>query len=280
MKKTFYIYIFLLMLLPLSVQAETEEIVQVEENDIIIVNAERTSRWSSIKDYTSGILKSAAVGIEYRVKAGLAIGGTSPIPVPLEIQEITGFNPLLNAHLEGEVLKMFDDAWGLSFGLRLESKGMKTDARVKNYNMKMVAEDGELAGRWTGMVETKVNNVYLTLPVLAVWRPAPRWGVKLGAYGSYLLSGHFSGAAYDGYLRVGDPTGEKVNVTSAIYNFSDDLRSWAWGVQLGGEWRAFPHLIVSADLTWGMNSIFGKDFEVITFNMYPIYGSLSFGYAF
>lgn len=270
MRKQSYIYTLLLVFLPLTVQAETDSIMAVE----------RKSTWSSIKDYTSGILKSASVGIEYRVKAGLAIGGTSPIPVPLEIQEITGFNPLLNAHLEGEIMKMFDDTWGLSFGLRLEGKGMKTNARVKNYNMKMVAEDGEIAGRWTGMVETKVNNVYLTLPVLAVWRPAPRWGVKLGVYGSYLLSGYFAGAAYDGYLREGDPTGQKIEVMSATYDFSKDLRSWAWGLQLGGEWRAFPHLIISADLTWGMNSIFSNDFEVITFKMYPIYGSLSFGYAF
>ncbi|MDR2825068.1 MAG: PorT family protein, partial [Prevotellaceae bacterium] len=40
-----------------------------------------------ISDYTPGILHSLAVGVEYRVKAGLLIGGTSPIPVPLEIQK-------------------------------------------------------------------------------------------------------------------------------------------------------------------------------------------------
>ena len=264
--KKLYSYIFLLMLLPLTVQAQTD--------------TERKSTWSSIKDYTSGILKSASVGIEYRVKAGLAIGGITPLPVPLEVREITGFNPLLNAHIEGEVMKMFDETWGLSFGLRLEEKGMKTNARVKNYNMKMVAEDGEIAGRWTGMVETKVNNTYLTLPVLAVWRPAPRWSIKMGGYGSYLLSGNFSGVAYDGYLRENNPIGQKIEVTSATYDFSNDLRSWTWGLQLGGEWRAFPHLIVGVDATWGLNSIFVKDFEVIAFNMYPIYGTLSFGYAF
>ena len=30
------------------------------------------------------------------------------------------------------------------------------------------------------------------------------------------------------------------------------------------------HLIVYADLTWGLNDIFQKDFDTITFGMYPI----------
>ena len=46
------------------------------------------------------------------------------------------------------------------------------------------------------------------------------------------------------------------------------------------EWRAFKHLNVYADLTWGLNDIFQKDFDTITFAMYPIYLNVGFGYAF
>ena len=49
---------------------------------------------------------------------------------------------------------------------------------------------------------------------------------------------------------------------------------------LGGEWRAFKHLNVYADLTWGLNDIFKKDFDTISFAMYPIYLNVGFGYAF
>ena len=52
------------------------------------------------------------------------------------------------------------------------------------------------------------------------------------------------------------------------------------GVSFGGEWKAFKHLTVHADVTWGLNNIFQKDFDTITFNMYPIYLNLGFGYAF
>ena len=52
------------------------------------------------------------------------------------------------------------------------------------------------------------------------------------------------------------------------------------GVQAGAEWKAFKHLNVYADLVWGLNDIFKKEFKTITFNMYPIYLNVGFGYAF
>lgn len=244
-------------------------------------NKEHPSRWQGIKDYTRGILHSDSAGVEYRIKAGIAIGGTAPLPIPPEIQKVKGFDPLLNISLELEIMKSFSEAWGMSFGLRLETKGMKTDAEVKNYNMSMVAEDGgKVSGAWYGSVETQVINSYLTLPVLGVWKPSSRWEIKTGPYISYLTSGRFSGSAYDGYLREGSPIGEKINIESAIYDFSSDIRRIAWGWQLGADWRAFPHLMVGLDLTWGLNSIFKKDFETISFDMYPVYLNLNFGYAF
>lgn len=247
-------------------------------------NDSTKSRWTEIKDHTVGIVKAATAGIEFRIKAGIAIGGTSPLPIPLEIQGINSFSPLLNTSLEAEFVKTFEESpWGLSFGLRLESKGMKTDAEVKNYNMALVDDGFEISGVWTGMVETKVDNSYLTLPVLALWKPSPRWDIKLGPYGSYVLSRHFSGFAYDGYLREGDPTGEKYvfeDGKKAAYDFSKDMAHWDYGMQLGADWRAFPHLLVGIDLTWGLRSVFKKDFETITFPMFPIYARLNFAYAF
>jgi hypothetical protein len=237
-------------------------------------------RWREMKDYTEVILHSSSIGIEYRIKAGVAIGGALPLPIPLEIQKIKSYNPLLHILLEAEVMKTFTEDWGVSVGLRMETKGMKTHAEVKNYQLKIVADDGELEGVWTGKIETRVNNSYLTLPVLAVWKPDKRWGIKAGLYASYLLEGNFSGYAYDGYIREGSPVGEKIEVDRAIYDFSSDLLHWNWGVQLGAEWRAFPHLLVALDLTGGINSIFQKDFEVITYKMYPLYLTSGFAYSF
>ena len=102
-------------------------------------------------------------------------------------------------------------------------------------------------------------------------------------YEETMLSREFSGHVYEGYLREGDPVGPKVEFTDdkiATYDFSDDLRHFQWGMQVGAGWRAFKHLNIYADLTWGLNDIFKNDFQTITFAMYPIYLNVGFGYAF
>ena len=53
----------------------------------------------------------------------------------------------------------------MKLGVRLETKGMRTRARVKNYHMEMTADDGGyMVGAWTGHVSTKVRNANLTFP--------------------------------------------------------------------------------------------------------------------
>ena len=62
-------------------------------------------------------------------------------------------------------------ALGVVTGLRLENKGMRTKAEVKNYGMEIIGEDGNrLKGNWTGGVRTKVQNSYLTIPILAAYK--------------------------------------------------------------------------------------------------------------
>lgn len=227
---------------------------------------------------------SSLKGLEYRLKAGFNIGGTSPIPFPAEIRDIGSYDPTLQISIEGNVVKWLDSRWGVLSGIRLENKGMKTDALVSSYKMKMIAEDGgKMEGYWTGNVVTEVLNSYLTIPIAALWKPSPRWELKGGMFLSYQTKGHFSGHVYEGYLREGDPTGTKIvfeGNSIATYDFSSDLRSFQCGAEIGAQWRAYKHLSLYFDLTWGMLPIFKGDFETITFNMFPIYGNLGFAYIF
>lgn len=249
---------------------------------VVALNAQENEAFNSnLKDRTKGVIYSSLVGVEYRLKAGFNIGGTTPLPLPAEIREIKEFHPKLNMMIEAEATKSFKEKWGFSLALRFETKGMETKARVRNYNITMVSsEDGVVSGVFTGIVNTEVSNSYLTLPLLAMWKPHERIGIKLGPYCSFLLTGKFSGSASNGYLREGNPTGNRVDITSATYEFSDDLRRWNLGIQTGAEWKALSHLLVSADLMWGLSPIFKKDFDIITFEMYPIFASINFGYIF
>lgn len=233
---------------------------------------------------SSGLVWSALRGLEYRVKAGFNFGGVSPLPLPAEIREIKSFRPGMQISIEGDVIKWFNSDWALLMGIRLENKGMKTDARVKNYHMDMISNDpenpGHLIGAWTGYVKTDVKNSYLTFPIQALYQLSKRWELKAGPYLSLVTSRDFSGSAYDGYIREGDPTGDKAMVSEATYDFSKDLRRFQWGVDVGAEWQAYKHLNVYADLTWGLNSIFKKGFESVSFDMYCIFLNFGFGYVF
>ena len=237
------------------------------------------------KNSTQGIIKSALHGWEYEIKAGLSIGGSSPLPLPEEIRSIDSYNPTLAIMLEANATKWFGEKknWGMIAGLRFENKNMTTKATTKNYRMEIIQDGNRLKGNWTGGVRTMVRNSYMTVPILAAYKISSRWNIKAGPYFSYLMDGEFSGNVYEGYLREGNPTGDKINFYDdaiATYDFSDDLRKFQWGLQVGADWKAFTHLKVFADLTWGLNDIFQKDFETITFGMYPIYLNLGFGYAF
>lgn len=231
------------------------------------------------------LINAALHGWEYELRAGVSIGGTSPLPLPVEIRSIDAYNPTLAILLEGNAIKWLGEKkrWGVVTGVRMEAKNMITKATVKNYGMEIISEGNRLSGNWTGGVRTKVRNAYVTIPVLAAYKLGSRWRLKGGGYVSYLMDGEFSGEVYEGYLREGNPTGQKVNFYDgavATYDFSEDLRKFAWGLQIGADWRAYKHLNVFADLAWGLNDIFKKDFQTITFAMYPIYLNIGFGYAF
>ncbi|MEG1088024.1 MAG: porin family protein [Bacteroidales bacterium] len=238
------------------------------------------------EERSESILRQYLTGLEYQVKAGFNIGGTAPLPLPPQIRSINSYSPNIAIAISGEVTKWLGEKkkFGIAVALKLENKSMSTNATTKNYGMEIVGEGGELvSGRWTGDVKTKVRNSYLSLPLMATCRLSNRWSMKLGPYISYLIDGEFSGYVSNGYLREGTPTGEKVEFTgekSASYDFSKNLRKFQWGAQLGAEWKAFKHLNVYGDLTWGLNNIFKKDFTTISFAMYPIYLNVGFGYMF
>ena len=222
---------------------------------------------------------------EYEVNAGTNIGGATPLPLPAEIRHIGAFNPSLDLQIGGSITKWIDPAarWGVSLGVRLETKGMETRAGVKDYGME-IWQDGEmLNGRWTGQVKTRYSTQQLVIPVTGVWKANHRLRVNFGPYMAFAFKSHFDGRVYDGYLRVGNPTGDKVEFSGdsyATYDFASDLRHFQWGLQGGVSWSAFRHLLVNANLAWGMNGIFRSAFKTISFAMYPVYLNVGFGYLF
>lgn len=219
----------------------------------------------------------------YDLKAGVNIGGTSPLPIPEEIREIISFDPSLQLSIGLGANYWINDKIGLSSGFKLETKGMETKAKVKNYYMEIVTDDGgRTQGNFTGIDFTSVDQKLITVPILFKYQPSKRWDFNAGMFFSYLLNGKFSGYVEDGYLREGDPTGTKVNFENgarATYSFGDQFNKFEYGAQIGFNVKVWKMLSVFGDLTWGFRDVFKKDFQTIAFGMYPIYFNFGLGYT-
>jgi len=223
--------------------------------------------------------------LEYEVNAGTNIGGAAPIPLPAEIRHISYYSPKLNLQIGATATKWLgpEKKWGVAVGLRFENKGMETRARVKNYGMEIIQDGKKLSGRWTGNVSTRYSSQQLVVPVTAVLRLNKRIRFNLGPYVSYAFSNDFDGYVSEGYLREGSPIGDKVvfeGDSKATYDFGDELRTFQWGFQGGVSWSAYKSFLVNANLAWGCNNIFNSSFKTVSFNLYPIYLNLGFGYVF
>lgn len=223
--------------------------------------------------------------VDYSVQAQFSIGGSSPLGFPNTIRKIESFNPGFKFGLEANATKWIqgDSKWGVRLGVRFEEKGMKTKAKVKSYLTEVVEDNSKIRGYFTGTVQTNVSNTYLTMPVSAVYKLTNDWNLYGGLYFSALVDNTFDGYVTDGYLRQNTPTGTKVTFedgSQAPYDFSENVRKFQWGTQLGAEWKMNKHFKLLSDITYGFNNIFEKDFSSIDFSMHNIYLNIGFGYNF
>ncbi|GHT13231.1 membrane protein [Bacteroidia bacterium] len=221
---------------------------------------------------------------DFKIKAGSNIGGTAPMGIPAQIREIKTFNPLISLSIEANAIYWLSPKVGVFTGLRFENKGMTTQARVKEYNVRLKQDDGEVSGLFTGEVETKVKNGYLNIPLAFYFCWLSSFNVHFGGYYAYLLDPSFTGSVYDGYLRTG-AVGQEYNMdmpkeNPSYYDFSNELNKHDFGLHGGIEWNVTRHFLLSFDLNWSIHRIFPKSFTGMNIAMYNVYGNLAFGYKF
>lgn len=213
------------------------------------------------------------------VRAGYNVGGTMPLSMPASIRSLNKYSLQPNITVGADYEHKFTRQWGVQVGVNFENKGMKTDAQVKTYHMKMVKGTEEIEGYFTGNVITKVERWQFTVPLDATFWAHRNVKIKVGPYVSFAASQEFSGTAYDGYLRQNTPVGPRIDIGSepgerGDYDFSDDLRTVNWGIDAGVDWYLRKNLGVYAGVTVGMNNAFKSGFSVIEQSMHPVYGSI------
>ncbi|MDR0348845.1 MAG: PorT family protein [Tannerella sp.] len=216
---------------------------------------------------------------EFKINGGFNTGGTLPIPLSVEIRKIESYRPSPFApHVALEVIRWFNKKWGVSTQITLDYKGFKVKDRVKNLHTEIEMADEKYIGNFTGKNETRINNSYITVPVMANYRFSDKWTAQLGLYIGYLYNSGFKGTASDGYIRRGSPIGEKTIVDNAAFDFSENMNKFDFGLQIAGEWEFHHNFGLRGQITWGTKPIFPADFTAVSFDMYNIYGMLGLSY--
>lgn len=219
---------------------------------------------------------------EFNVFAGYNLGGTTPLPLPAEIRKIKSWRPGFTPTLAFHATRWLNQEWGLTSGIAIDIKGMVIEADVKYMYTNLVVGEGDQSGifegTFSGQNETKIKNGYITIPLLATYRPFTRWTFHGGGYISLLQDKKFEGNASDGYIRVGGPTGDKINIEKATFDFSSEQRNIDVGLMAGADWNFTSRMAVKGQLSWGLIPIFPSEFKGIPYKMYNIYFMLGIGY--
>ncbi len=233
-------------------------------------------------DLIHGATSIVTNATDINVRLGYAIGGTMPMGMPASIRGLNSYTLQFNPSLGIDVTHHLKGDWYIMAGLQLENKGMEEDAQVKNYHMEITRGGQTLAGMFTGDVTTKVTEWMLTIPVQMAFKYKNCY-FKVGPYLSYVGNKDFSGWAHNGYLRVDDPTGAKVEMGEAKdergdYDFTSNMRRLQVGIDAGVDWHFSNRFGAFADLTWGLNRIQKSDFKTIEQNMYPVFAKFGLTY--
>ncbi|WP_242034373.1 porin family protein [Dysgonomonas sp. BGC7] len=211
---------------------------------------------------------------------GINMGATAPVPIPAEVRKINSYNPKFNPQLGINLVYNINNKWGVGAGATFDWKGMRVKDEVKYMYTSVTENNGAsyLTGYFVGKNMTNIDMTHLTIPIYGTYRFNEKWQVKLGIYAARVLSNKFEGDVTDGYLRVGEPTGQKQEIEKATFDFSDDARDYDFGLLGGGEYRLTNRIGFYANMTWGLVPYFYTKSNPIQFRMTNIYGTVGITY--
>lgn len=222
--------------------------------------------------------------LEVKFRLGYNIGGTAPIGIPATIRSIDGYRltPSFMAGVDASV--KINKRWGLSAGIRIENKAMDADLTTKSYRIEVVKGDSKLLGNYTGNISLEVREWMFTVPVCATFHASRKVTLKAGPYVSVLINSGFSGIAFDGYLREGNPTGPKylignVEGERATFDFDADMRRMQFGLAAGVDWNLGSRIGLSADFNWGLTRVFKSDFKAMDQSLFPLFATIGIFYT-
>lgn len=218
--------------------------------------------------------------LSFSATIGTKIGGATPVSFPAEIRNIRSFSPALPFLVGAHAKYKINTKWGASLGLVFEGKGMNTEATVKGYKTSFNANEDptqNVQGYYTGDISTNVHNLYLTIPVKATYQLSNKWELVAGPYVSFAVSRKFFGQAFNGYMRDTDPTGDRIDIDLADYDFAKSVRTVDVGMSAGTHYDMSKRFFALAQFDYGFNNIMKTGFESISFGLHNIFLNVGVG---
>lgn len=224
-----------------------------------------------------------ADSLQYILRVGWNVGGTMPYGMSAEIRKLNSYGIEPTFSIGADAYKPLKAHWGVMVGLYVENKGMDVSATVKNYKTEMIRGGEKISGNFTGRNDTEEATWAITIPVMATYDIAKNVRLKAGPMVSFIIGRKFEGMAYNGYIRIDDPTGAKVYIgtdssTRGTYDFADKLRRMQYGARVGADWDFSHSWGAYVDVALGFTGIFHSSFDSIEQTFYPIFATFGAKY--
>ena len=93
----------------------------------------------------------------------------------------------------------------------------------------------------------------------------------------------FTGSVTDGYIRVDQPTGRKVEFGSSpeeapTYDFSNDMARWGFGWQVGADWQVSGRWSLFLLGRYVFTNIFRPGFTTVSMKLHPTFVTTGVAY--
>ncbi len=214
---------------------------------------------------------------------GYTIGGMTPVPLPAEIREIQRFHPTDGLSWGFDFSRKVSSQWRAAVGIHYFDRGMRTEARVKAYQVKVVQAGNTLEGYFSGVNHTRASQQGFALPLQAEWQPLARCTFFTGPVVEWYFDRSFTGSVTDGYLRVNQPTGRKVEFGASpeeapTYDFSNDMARWGFGWQVGADWQVSSRWSVFLQARYIFTNLFQPGFTTVSMKLHPMFVTTGLAY--
>lgn len=183
-----------------------------------------------------------------KTKFGIAVGINAGAPVPKKIDKNATGKPGIHPTIGITLSKKITPKLNLNTTLFYEQKSAAYTSPVK---YPYIVISGDSIDSFSGIVDGKFKNHYLTLPIEIAYQLHKKWTIGTGIYAAYLLKGNNSGiikngkAGFNGMFAIDNQT----------YDESKNIHKLDAGIKLSTRYTLHPKINLQWQTTYGITSL-------------------------